>query len=170
MALIPTPDIYGYTIFCDDIREELGGKQSFVGCYPATMFVHVPFPATLPIFATAVTVMQRRKAFEPNFSLCIFLPGDADDQPSIQGKLQETNESKVAELTAAESAELHPDAQGDDFDEQYITLNARLKFSQLILKQPGLIKVRAIIGENTYRLGTLRVSPPPQGTVATAAT
>jgi hypothetical protein len=41
---------YGYSIFCDDIRNEPGGKLSFVGCYNAVMLTAPRFPIVLPKF------------------------------------------------------------------------------------------------------------------------
>ena len=35
------------TTFCDDIRQEVGGKQSFIGVYNTVMYVPT-FPVTLP--------------------------------------------------------------------------------------------------------------------------
>jgi hypothetical protein len=160
MALIPTPDTYGYTIFCDDIREEAGGKHSFMGTYIGQMIIHVPFPITLPTFAFAVTILQRRRVFDPNVTIWVFLPGDSHDEPSIQGKFGEAVHGNIAESTAAETAALHPDTHVPDED-QYLTLGTHMKFSQIVMKKPGLIKVRAVIGDNMYRLGGLRVSPPP---------
>ncbi len=163
MALSSTPDIYGYTIFCDDIREEAGGKHSFMGTYGGLMIIHVPFPATLVTFAVAVTILQKRKIFEPNLGLWIFLPGDSENEPSIQGKFSEIEHGKVAGATLAETEALHPDSLGRDepIDDIYVALNAHMKFSQMIMKQPGIVKVRAVIGDNIYRLGAMRVSPPP---------
>jgi hypothetical protein len=161
MALISTPDIYGYTIFCDDIRDEMGGKHSLIGSYGGLMIVHVPFPATLSTFALAVTVLQRRSIFNPNLNIRIFLPGDSDDQPSIQGQFGEAVDlSGAAEAAVAQTEALHPDAT-DQLEEGYLTMVAHMKFAPLVMKQQGIVKVRAIIGDNTYRLGGMRVSPPP---------
>jgi hypothetical protein len=85
MTVLPIPEIYGYTIFCDDIRQEVGGKISFVGVYSGTMFVHGEFPVTLPKFAFGISLMQRREILEPNIQVQIFLPGDPEDSPSIGG-------------------------------------------------------------------------------------
>ena len=41
---------YGYSIFCDDIRSEAGGKLSFIGCYNAVMMTTQRFPLVLPKF------------------------------------------------------------------------------------------------------------------------
>jgi len=34
-----TMNRYGYSIFCDDIRNEAGGKLSFIGCYNGVIFI-----------------------------------------------------------------------------------------------------------------------------------
>jgi hypothetical protein len=41
------------SIFCDDIRQEVGNKLSFMGCYTGQMFVH-EFPLTLPKLCIAM--------------------------------------------------------------------------------------------------------------------
>jgi hypothetical protein len=161
MTLIPTPDVYGYTIFCDDIRYEVGGKASFMGSYSGAMIVHVPFPATLPMLAVSITLLQRRKLFIPNVGLRIFLPGDPDDVPSIQAEAVETTDGAIAAATAAGKDALHPDAQTPNED-SYVMINHHLKFGQLVIKQPGILKVRAVVGENMVRLGSMSISPPPE--------
>lgn len=50
------------TIFCDDIRQEIAGKLSFIGVYSASLFVQ-NFPATLPKLCLAVRVVA--EASEP---------------------------------------------------------------------------------------------------------
>lgn len=52
---------YLSTIFCDDIRQEIGGKMSFMGVYGGDMFL-TKLPALLPkicIFAKAVTPIDK---------------------------------------------------------------------------------------------------------------
>ncbi len=160
MPLLPAPDVYGYTIFCDDIRYEMGGKVSFMGSYSGgTMIVHAPFPAMLPMMAMAITLLQRRRIFIPKAELRIFLPGDPDEVPSIQAEAGETSMGAAAATTAAEIDALHPDARGSK-DEGYVTMNHHLRFAQLPIKQPGILKVRAVVGADTVRLGSLRISPP----------
>ena len=161
MAILPAPDVYGYTIFCDDIRQEVDGKFFFIGAYGTTMIVHVLFPATLPIFAMGITLLQRRSVFVPNIGLQVFLPGDPDDAPSIQAEIVENTEGAIAAVIAAQREALHPDTHGLETD-RYVISHSYLKFTQLVIKQPGVVKVRAVIGEDTVRLGSMRVSPPPQ--------
>jgi hypothetical protein len=84
MALLPAPDIYGYTIFCDDPRQEVDGKFLLIGVYSGIMFVHAPFPFKLPTFAMRTMVFQRKETFIPKVALRVFLPGDEEDVASIQ--------------------------------------------------------------------------------------
>jgi len=44
------------TMFCDDIRHELGGKLSFIGVYSSKLFVPA-FPATLPKLCLLVKIV-----------------------------------------------------------------------------------------------------------------
>jgi hypothetical protein len=160
MALLPRPDVYGCTIFCDDIRREVDGKVSFIGAYSRTMIVHVPFPVTLPIFGFGVTLYQKKNLFVPNVVLRIFLPGDPDDAPSIQAEVVESKEGAMAEAAAAETDALHPDARGEE-EERYVIIASQLKVTRLTINQPGIVKVWVAIGDNMVRIGGLRISPPP---------
>lgn len=47
---------FGVTIFCDDIRFELNGKISLVGCYSTEILFHDPAPGVLPTFAALINV------------------------------------------------------------------------------------------------------------------
>jgi hypothetical protein len=161
MAIIARPDIYGYTIFCDDIRREIDGKVSFIGVYSRTMIVHVAFPFVLPIFGLSITIFQKKTVFVPKIGLRIFVPGDPDDAPSIQGEFGESNEGAIAALAAAETDALHPDTRGLEED-RYLIMTNEFKFTTFPIKQPGVVKVWAAIGDATVQIGGLRVSPPRQ--------
>lgn len=43
------PDIYGYTIFCDDIRVEAAGKLIYIGAYGGEMILNGTLPFVLPV-------------------------------------------------------------------------------------------------------------------------
>jgi hypothetical protein len=44
----------GFTIFCDDIRRELGGKITLVGIYRAEMLIQGKLPIVLPKLGIAI--------------------------------------------------------------------------------------------------------------------
>ena len=47
------PKPFGITLFCDDIRREVGGKHTYVGVYGGDMTVVSNEPALLPILSMA---------------------------------------------------------------------------------------------------------------------
>ena len=56
-----TTDRIATAIFCDDIRQEVGGKMSFMGCYQSELIVPST-PVVLPklcIMATVTTPIAR---------------------------------------------------------------------------------------------------------------
>jgi hypothetical protein len=161
MTILPSPNIYGYTIFCDDVRQELGGKTSFIGVYSGMMLVHGEFPLTLPKFGFGISLLQRREIFEANVELQIFLPGDAEESPSIALQGSEAVEGAIAARTAAEVEGL---PKGD---ERIIAMHMNVIAAPLILKEPGIMKVRAALRRgDVIRLGTIRIVSQPQAPTA----
>jgi hypothetical protein len=138
----------GYTIFCDDIRNEIGGKTTFVGCYDAEMLVHGDFPCVLPKLAFSVRYQELRGVYtdEPVL-LQIYLPGDADDEPTFSGEL--------AAPELRKSVKLHPDARRDL--PRYLQITTNIISSPLAIPKPGEILIRALCGSEVVKLGSLLV-------------
>lgn len=162
MATFDPPQIYGYTLFCDDIRQEIGGKFSYIGVYGGGfMFIHGPFPVTLPKLCVAITLLQRREILEANIGIRIFLPGETDDNaPSIQAEFQESEEGIVAEQTAVQVAGLPKS------DISFVAMQAKMLFAPFVIPQAGDLRVRAVRRGELIRLGGLRIAaaPPEQPT------
>jgi hypothetical protein len=154
MALLDRPDFYGDTVFCDDIRHEVGGKVSYIGSYQGSMFISAAFPITLPKFGFAITFLQKRTNFEPNLGVRIFMPGDSDDAPSIQADLIEQGQGTIAAETRAQSRHLLT-------EHSMIALRSNLLFSPLIISRPGIIQVRILRRGDLVRLGDLSVELAP---------
>lgn len=161
--MIPTadsPDVFGNTVFCDDIRHEIDGKVSFIGAYQGGMQVHVPFPATIPKFAFGISLFQRRSAFEGKISLRVYLPGDEDENPSVESQLD---------------APLPPPtdpSQGTPFaGGPFIAMRAYVTVAGMVIKAPGAIKVRALRGGVLFPIGALGVlQATPETPTPTAPT
>jgi hypothetical protein len=154
MDTLAPPEIYGFTTFCDDIRQEVGGKFSYIGVYSGFMFVHGTCPITLPKFCLAITLIQRRELLVPNIGIRIFLPGETDDDtPSIQADFRETREGIVAEQTAADVADLPKS------DISQVAMHTKVLLAPFVLNKPGDIKVRALRQGQFIRLGVLRACP-----------
>ena len=146
---------YGYSIFCDEIRNEVGGKLSFVGCYNAVMFTAQAFPVTLPKFCIHLHVFSPvTQPYESFLSRC-YVPGRADPAaeeaiavPSLQDQM-----GLLAELPKNGGAA------------PCIVVAASLVFTPFEIPEPGVIRIRALIngGPGELQVGSLTVAPARDG-------
>jgi|SRR5262249_50572451 len=152
MITADSPEAFGYTIFCDDIRIEIGGKLTYVGVYQGgTMLVPGSFPATVPKLALGIVYKQRHDKVVLPFTLWIFLPGDADDKPSIIAEMPEDAARAAIEEAKATAEKMTT--------EVFATLNSQFAITPLHIAQPGLLKVRAVRGDQLIGLGSLNIVP-----------
>lgn len=123
-----------FTLYCDDIRTELGGKMSYMGCYTGVMFVpHLP--AVLP-------------------KLCVFLKATSPSTTPF-GKVKVRilfnddilGEQEVEPLSA-------PEPVPDDAKKRLHTIRAHFVFSPMMVPEPGIVKVRFIDEKGKVMKGT----------------
>jgi hypothetical protein len=126
---------YGYCIFCDDIRNEVGEKLSFIGCYNGSMFVPSKFPLTPSKFCAHVTLLT--PSTQPYESIVLRCYGPGENRPLIEEQLETPRVDKQEEIAEeVKRVEAAPVS---------IVAAASLVFSPLKIRQPGLISVRAVI-------------------------
>ena len=154
MSVVELPELFGHTIFCDDIRFEDGGKISLIGVYQGKMYVHADFPVTLPKFGILVRFHERLGSRSDSLVFKVFMPGDRDESPTIAGEVP-MEELRKQVVTA-------PAEEGDE--PRFNIVQANFLLSPLIIKEPGAIKVRAVSGSRIVRMGAmsvLRAAPAP---------
>jgi hypothetical protein len=145
----------GFTIFCDDIRDEIGEKTSLIGVYHGVMMIHGAFPATLPKFAFHITILAQAKFMlerDLPIEFGVFLPGDEEGKPSYSSILPADPVSARAEYDNLPWQPSGPLIA-------HITL--RWVVAPFILKGPGTIRVLARYKGDQIRCGTLQVIPVP---------
>lgn len=120
------------TIFCDDIRHELGGKLSYIGVYSGHLFVPT-FPVTLPKLCLSLSVITPASQPFQKLELRIF----KDDEQIAEGILEEAHLSEMIEATADESG-------NSAADERVQVLNALFMFSPFQIDGPCRLRVRAV--------------------------
>jgi hypothetical protein len=147
-----SPDVYGYTIFCDDIRVEVGNKLTFVGTYTSALIAHGTFPFVMPKLALHVVYMQRHPNVIPPSKFMIFLPEATGDEPSFQFDIP-PEAAEQAIVQASQQYEMSPD------ENVYAAMGLQFGILNLIISQPGRIRVRAVRGDSLIRLGSLTVIP-----------
>src|ERR1700761_8771536 len=94
---------FGYSIFCDDIRNEPGGKLSFIGCYNGVIFVPPEFPLVLPKFCVHVHILS--PATEPYESIVVRCYAPGQDKPLVEEPIEPPQRDQQADLVANLSSE-----------------------------------------------------------------
>jgi len=144
------PGRYGYSIFCDDIRNEVGGKLSFIGCYNSVMFVPAAFPFTLPKFCVHLHIVTpAHRPFKLIVARC-YVPGETD--PIVAERIEAPDR--------AEQGRLVDEIGNVPSIPKFIVAAASLIFAPLEIKEPGLISMRALVDddEEELKIGSLRVA------------
>lgn len=153
----------GTSIFCDDIRYEVAGKFTLVGCYTAEMTIHGEPPVTLPklgIYALLVLPSTKvpsevvfRVVYDPGGEVLFESRIDADPA----GDRPDKGTSRIAPL-------VHESGGGDD--ERVVQIGRQIVLSPLLVRREGLVRVRAVADGETVKLGSLRLrfAPPSRET------
>jgi len=135
------------TLFCDDIRHELGGKLSFIGVYSGVLFVPT-FPATLARLCLSATIIT--PVGEPLRTLTLrVLKNDKT--------LHEMHFSEDQLVAASDFAEEMPDRQDHAGTYRFLMV-----FSPIQFDEPCALRVRAQTEDGElYGLGLTVEEPPP---------
>lgn len=136
---------YGTSIFCDDIRYEVGNKHSFMGIYSGDMNIEAVPPFTLPKLAIAVRMYIPTPMVPNDLRVVVF---------------KHVGES-VEELLVAEGTipqERPGGSTNRDPEETYVVANINLTASPFHVEKSCVLKVRGFIADQEVRLGTIRVN------------
>ena len=156
MSVVSTSTPNGFSIFCDDVRVEGNGKQIYIGVYLGEMLLTTPtasFPIRLPSLHVIVNYRERKGDSDKPVRLCILIPGQ--DEPLVQTEIPREHLDSI------------PLPTGSDIDDPMVLVSFIFAMRDVVLTQEGRIKVRAYLGDDEVRLGSLKVSlVPPPSTVA----
>ncbi|HVU31398.1 MAG TPA: hypothetical protein VHE36_13455 [Sphingomicrobium sp.] len=135
----------GYTIFCDDIRQEYNGKLTFVGAYADTLIINGPLPALLPKFCAMIVYREEPTSLEP-VEIKIFLPGHDYDSPATVFRIDAPQPDLVPEQTG-----------------EFLMRECRFFWegTGVVIEQEGQVRVRAFRGDEEIKLGAMIVTISP---------
>jgi hypothetical protein len=141
----------GYAIFCDDIRQEVGNKFSFMGIYSGVAVFETDFPITVPRLCIAVNFLLGPKDERRDVKVKVIASNVDGENVVVEGDLPAKAFEDVVSLPGVESTHLHS--------------VVHIAISPLTIEKPGSIKVRAYYGDDEYKLGSLQVlrGPLPVG-------
>lgn len=139
--------IKGFATFCDDIRQEVGGKITLVGCYTGEMTVHGEAPATLAKLGFQARLVFPAQIAPKKIDVRVdFVPGD---ETLFEATLNIPEGEHKKALGRVE-----PDGTGDEA--QFVLIQHTI-LSPLEIPREGRIRVRAVVDGETVKLGSLRI-------------
>jgi hypothetical protein len=137
---------WGFSLFADDLRQEVGGKTSLMGIYQVDMIFPKALPQVITKFVIFVKYYELKDVFSDDLVLKIFLPGDEKNKPT------------VSQILKREDIAIIPTPYPpDDDSERIYNMTMPFIFSPLLIKEDGYISVRMQCGKTTTRLGRLMV-------------
>lgn len=135
---------WGFSLFADDLRSEIGSKISLMGIYRAEMIFPSDFPVAIPKFVILVNYYEDRGALDDDLMLKIELTGV--EEP-IYTKTMERKEIGNFPTIKPKDEDTSP----------IISIMMPIIFSPLMIPAEGDIKVRMHCGKVITRLGRLSV-------------
>ena len=147
MPLIGPTTPYGSVIFCDDIREEKGGKNSYMGMYNGTLLVP-ELPTVIPRLALGVHYHERPGESDLPVKLKIILSWDEGNPLEIDLPTEHMRSQPVPPYV-------------DQNDDPLVGFLANFQIANLNVPGEGRIRVRVFRGDNEYRLGSLYIVLQP---------
>jgi hypothetical protein len=149
-------EAYGVTIFCDDIRHEIAGKLTLVGCYLAEMNFNSPAPGFLPTFAALVNIRIPMSVEFKKLTLRIIKESDGEIEELFKADANISSEEKERSGASEKDGPSAP---------KLATITLPVKWSPMEFSKPGLIKVRGYLDDDSeIQAGALKVNFPPHET------
>lgn len=136
------------TLFCDDIRHEIGGKVSYIGVYAGSLLVP-EFPVTLPKLCLSVRIMN--PVNEPPRSLTLQVLKDDET-------LQEISLDEDQLIAALDG---NGDLTDDQMKDRVMMMQMMLVFSPIKFDAPCSMRVRVQTNLGELRGVSLQISQAP---------
>lgn len=137
-------------IYCDDIRNELGAKLSFIGVYSADMLLP-SFPITLPKFCVFVSVRLPVSEY-PKEHIAISLFQGNNEISTMEMDKEGLAQSKPLPHDS------EPALEGESSpEERSIVLSIGITISPISFEAPTLLKVRAKIDGEEIKGNSLKI-------------
>jgi hypothetical protein len=136
--------IFGYTIFCDDIRQEINNKISYMGIYQDEIIVpSIPF--VMKNFCMIIKYVQSRNIEKKPLKVMVYFPDD-EEKPHWEVSIP-FDQIDV------------PIQNNIDREDSRIQIEIPVQFSSLILTKTGRIKIRLNRGDSEIlKLGSIMVT------------
>lgn len=139
---------YGYTVFCDDIREEVGGKRSLMGIYSGDMLFQDDAPGVIPSFVAQINWLCGKDCFPSSIEFILYKDTDDLRELLFSAKIDSEN---LPRLPAPAPDKHDPDAPA------VANFQFQARFSNLEFDGPCRLRVRALVDGVEHRIGAISV-------------
>ena len=141
---------YGLTVFCDDIRYEVSGKLTLVGCYSSEMIFTGPAPGMIPSLAALVNI-RIPKTIEFKTLKVVVIKQEGEETTEILNAKTEIDRGDLEKGIGNST---------DEFGNEKIwSMTLPCNWTPFHMKEEGFIKVRAYLDdERKIKLGVLKVN------------
>jgi hypothetical protein len=147
---------WGFALFCDDIRVEIGGKVSLMGLYQAEMFFpnNIALPALLPKMVIVVNYYEAHGSLNEDVSFKVTY----GDENNVIAEVPVSRRDIIAEQAQAASlAEVSADS------ERIYNIRLPVTLSPFRIEKMGRFRVRAHYSDGKIlRLGSLILRQIPE--------
>ena len=140
------------TIYCDDVRHELGGKLSLIGVYNGQLYVQ-EFPVTIPKLCFVTALVTPAAKVPKNIKFRVL----KDSEPLVD--LDATPEYLQQLANAREPAAPQPKGT-----ERVNTSQAEVCLTALVIEKPTVLRVVAVTDTGEVRSVGLQIQLPPDAT------
>ncbi len=143
----------GHVTFCDDVRYELNNKRTLVGVYGTEMRLFGEPPLMLSALNAVVDFMVDPQSLPMKGDIRIIKSGS--EEVLCQQELEFRNPD--ADLP---NIIIHP----EELMQEYVGLSSHFIMRNVVIDEPCRLKVRAFIGKDEIRIGSLRIcfAPPSE--------
>jgi hypothetical protein len=143
-----TDKVHGHTLFCDDIRMEIGNKASLMGIYSGGMNIAAEFPFSLPKLAFWLRYEEPFNAHWDFLHIKVYFPGNEEPILNIDYPLKE------ARTNAPPPAKLDTPHDLERMRAFYIPFLV----GPVVIPEEGWIRVRGHYDSEILKMGALAVT------------
>jgi hypothetical protein len=137
----------GNTIFCDDVRQEIAGKWTYVGVYDGDMIIAGKPPVVLPRLSLVVQTEVAAGSVPTDAELRVIRSGSGRDTIVYSEVLNfsEENDSQESDIKIDDAA----------FD--YYFIRSVINLTDISIEEPCCLKVRSYFNGDKLRMGRLSI-------------
>jgi hypothetical protein len=151
LMLADRRNAWGFSLFGDDIRAELGGKASLMGLYQTDYLFQGTYPFAVSKFVIFIMYYELVEKMTSDITFKIHLPGDGPERPILEFPI-------LRKDLPIGDPKNQPEADDEEEVERISHARIPIILSPLVIPAEGFVKVRAHFNDGSVlRLGRLRM-------------